>query len=81
MTIEEKGVWKGWEYESPNGLHMVMTKSHFFKEEEYGLSQTALCGVSIPENVGVGAMDGECGRCRRSLDRLERLSEKAKVRQ
>jgi hypothetical protein len=70
MGIEDRGSWKGWEYESANGLHMVMTKSHFFVDGE-----TALCGVTIPQNVGVGAMDGECGRCRKSLDRLELQTE------
>lgn len=60
--------WKGWEYETSNGLHMVMSKRHIFKR---GDSQT-ICGITPPRRVipNGGEGDGGCKRCLHWEDNL-----------
>jgi hypothetical protein len=51
--------WKGWEYETANGLHMKISKKHIFREGE----DVAVCGIK-PEGVTPNCNEGD-GGCRK----------------
>ena len=64
------GTWKGWEYETSNGLHMYVSKRHYFDRN----SGQAVCGARPPRHIGAHADEGDyaCRRCERIVDNLER---------
>lgn len=73
MSIEGRGAWKGWEYVSANGLHMVVSKSHFFKNGDR--TRPAVCGARMPELLDSAPGNDDCKRCKKALSVLERKHE------
>ncbi len=58
--------WKGWEYESWDGLHMIMSKRHIFP----AYSNQAVCGVIAPKpGASVAEGDTPCKKCQRWEDK------------
>jgi len=56
----KQGTWKGWEYTTPTGLHMIISKRHYF----IGGNNQAVCGVVAPK-FGTHKDEGEyaCRKC------------------
>jgi hypothetical protein len=64
---EEKiqAVWKGWEYETANGLHMYMSKRHVF------VAGHPVCGVRTPNPnlIDRGLGEYACHKCQAWIDK------------
>jgi hypothetical protein len=63
------GNWKGWEYETANGLHIYQSKRHYFTKKDQ-----AVCGIRPPSRIGAhtGEGDGICKKCDNILRIIER---------
>ena len=55
------GNWKGWEYETKDGLHVYMSKRHYFLDYE----PTAICGAIPPKGLKATTFEGDgvCKKC------------------
>ncbi len=65
----KNGSWLGWEYETPNGLHMVISKRHYFLPADL----TAVCGRCPPVWLGASKNEGDyaCRVCERWCEKNE----------
>jgi len=63
---EVDGRWAGWEYEVQDGLHMYVSKRHYFLNG----SDRAVCGVTPPP-CGARSDEGNdpCMRCKDWVDK------------
>ncbi len=66
-----RGTWKGWEYETSNGLHVYVSKRHYFIDVD-----RAVCGIRPPKHIGAHKDVGEyaCCKCDRIAGKMERGS-------
>jgi len=59
--------WKGWEYESQNGLHMIQSKRHIIIEN------LTACGKLVPMHlVNRDVGNDVCRKCQSAEERLEK---------